>query len=95
MNKAIKKCCVCGNNETGEFIIINNIKYHLLCIEKMQQENQQLKQQNGFLMKQDNILQTLMQWLYEEVCVEKSSSSFKQPLIIVIDKIKELKEEMK
>lgn len=66
MNKIIKKCCICGNSETGEFIIINNIKYHLSCIEKMQQENKQLKKQNEFLMKQDNILQTLMQWLYKE-----------------------------
>lgn len=92
MNKAIKKCCVCGNNETGEFIIINNIKYHLLCIEKMQQENQQLKQQNGFLMKQDNILQTLMQWLYEQ---EKYANDDEGIILYVINKIKELKEEMK
>ena len=61
----------------------------------LREEIKKLKQQNEFLMKQDNILQALMQWLYEEVCVEKSSSSFKQPLIIVIEKIKELKEEMK
>lgn len=61
----------------------------------LREEIKKLKQQNEFLMKQDNILQALMQWLYEEVCVEKSSSSFKQPLIIVIEKIKELKEELK
>ena len=42
MNKSIKKCCVCNNNEIGEFIMINNNKYHLLCIEKIQKDKQEL-----------------------------------------------------
>lgn len=42
MNKAIKKCCICRNSETGEFIMIAGDKYHLLCIEKMAQEKQEL-----------------------------------------------------
>lgn len=45
MNKSIKKCCICSNSETGEFIMIGDDKYHLSCIEKMQKENQQLKEQ--------------------------------------------------
>ena len=45
MNKSIKKCCICSNSETGEFIMIGDNKYHLSCIEKMQKENQQLKEQ--------------------------------------------------
>lgn len=34
--------------------------------EQLEEENKKLKQQNEFLMKQDNILQALMQWLYKE-----------------------------
>lgn len=45
MNKSIKKCYICSNSETGEFIMIGDNKYHLSCIEKMQNENQELKKQ--------------------------------------------------
>lgn len=45
MNKSIKKCCICSNSETGEFIMIGDNKYHLSCIEKMQKEKQELKEQ--------------------------------------------------
>ena len=48
-----------------------------------------LKQQNEFLMKQDNILQSLMQWLYEQ---EKYANDDESIILDVIDKIKELKE---
>lgn len=56
-----------------------------------------LKQQNEFLMKQDNILQNLMQWLYsKEIFYEKCKDLRTMNTIqSVIDKIKELKEEMK
>ena len=45
MNKTIKKCCICSNSETGEFIMIGDNKYHLSCIEKMQKEKQEIKEQ--------------------------------------------------
>ena len=45
MNKSIKKCCICSNSETGEFIMIGDNKYHLSCIEKMQKEKQEIKEQ--------------------------------------------------
>ena len=66
----------------------------------------QLKEQNKFLMKQDNILQTLMQWLYkikdEPVNLymggRQIGRTFEQArfqvFCEVIDKIKELKEEL-
>ena len=56
-----------------------------------------LKQQNEFLMKQDNILQALMQWLYSrENLYEKNTLGYTMSVFqMVIDKIKELKEEMK
>lgn len=75
-----------------------------------EEEIKRLKQQNEFLMKQDNILQSLMQWIYSELNYDKNwynpdSEEYIGPkrypddtldgFKIVIDKIKELKEEMK
>jgi hypothetical protein len=42
MNNSVKKCCVCNNEKIGEFITINDNKYHLCCIEELQQENKEL-----------------------------------------------------
>lgn len=44
MNKSVMKCCICNNENIGQFITINNKKYHLCCIEQLQQENKQLKE---------------------------------------------------
>ena len=43
MNNSVKKCVICNNEKCGEFITINDKKYHLCCIEQLQQENTQLK----------------------------------------------------
>ena len=45
MNKSVMKCCICNNENIGEFVTINDKKYHLCCIEQLQQENQELKKQ--------------------------------------------------
>lgn len=45
MNTSVKKCCICNNKKIGEFILINNEKYHLCCIEQLSQENKELKSQ--------------------------------------------------
>lgn len=81
-------------------------------LEKLYNENKHLKKQNEFLMKQDNILQTLIQWLYKEqeryrktlserptndkeyINAQVTSVALEQ-INVVIDKIKELKEELK
>lgn len=44
MNKSVMKCCICNNENIGQFITINNKKYHLCCIEQLQQENKILKE---------------------------------------------------
>lgn len=44
MNKSVMKCCICNNENIGEFITINDKKYHLCCIEQLQKENKQLKE---------------------------------------------------
>lgn len=73
--------------------------------DELQEKNKQLKQQNEFLMKQDNILQSLMQWLYkqkeelenipkdEEMSIEAYCRL--NAYRIVLMKIKDLNEEMK
>lgn len=63
MNRAIKRCCVCDNNQTGEFIIIHNNKYHLSCLEKLQQENKQLMEQ---LKEQNTVINNMGETKYEE-----------------------------
>lgn len=45
INNSVMKCCICNNEKMGEFITINDNKYHLCCIENLQQENNQLKEQ--------------------------------------------------
>ena len=44
MNKSVMKCCICNNENIGQFITINNKKYHLCCIEQLQQESQKQKE---------------------------------------------------
>ena len=58
MNKSVMKCCICNNENIGQFITINNKKYHLCCIEQLQQENQQ---QNQLLKDKGFIIDKLME----------------------------------
>ena len=68
-----------------------------------EEEIKRLKKQNEFLMKQDNILQSLMQWLYKELNEPIKSLKAKDFMQItrtsilneVINKIKQLKEDLK
>lgn len=53
MNKSVMKCCICNNENIGQFITINNKKYHLCCIEQLQQENKKL---NGAIQTYDILL---------------------------------------
>lgn len=67
MNKSVMKCCICNNENIGQFITINNKKYHLCCIEQLQQENKKLKEQllvtqtneETFRLEMEDITQTL------------------------------------
>lgn len=53
MNKSVMKCCICNNENIGQFITINNKKYRLCCIEQLQQENKKL---NGTIQKYREII---------------------------------------
>lgn len=43
-NNSIMKCCICNNEKIGQFITIDNKKYHLCCIKELQQENKRLNE---------------------------------------------------
>lgn len=43
INNSVKKCVICNNEKCGEFITINDKKYHLCCIEKQQNNWNELK----------------------------------------------------
>lgn len=45
-NNSVMKCCICNNENIGEFIVIEDKKYHLNCITNLQEENKQLKELN-------------------------------------------------
>ena len=53
MNKSVMKCCICNNENIGQFITINNKKYHLCCIEQLKQENKKI---NGTIQTYDILL---------------------------------------
>lgn len=70
MNKSVMKCCICNNERIGEFITINNKKYHLCCIEQLQQENKQLKEQVQDLKADYGTIAQIERDLYKEVIEE-------------------------
>lgn len=37
-NNSIMECCICNNYKKGEFIVINDKKYHLGCITNLQED---------------------------------------------------------
>ena len=43
INNSVMKCCICNNENIGEFIIINKNKYHLCCIEQLKEQRQELR----------------------------------------------------
>lgn len=43
INNSVKKCVICNNEKCGEFITINDKKYHLCCIEQLQNNWNELK----------------------------------------------------
>ena len=57
------KCCICNNENIGQFITINNKKYHLCCIEQLKQENKQLRDN---IRQMDNSIDKLQKQLIKE-----------------------------
>lgn len=60
INNSVKHCCICDNKKYGEFISINDEKYHLCCIEQLQQENKQLQQE---LDKKNKIIEEIKEYV--------------------------------
>lgn len=42
-NNSVMKCCVCNNEKMGQFITIDNKKYHLCCIKQLKDNWNKLK----------------------------------------------------
>lgn len=64
VSESIKKCCICNGENTGEFITINANKYHLDCIEQLQQENKQLEKQ---LRRRDEVIDEVIKYIEEHI----------------------------
>lgn len=97
MNKSVMKCCICNNENIGQFITINNKKYHLCCIEQLHQENKQLKEkldcdlQWAFKYdKQVDNWNKLKKWIYEEHCLYIPEIARNSTYQVVLDKMQEL-----
>ena len=45
-NNSVMKCCICNNENIGEFIVIEDKKYHLNCITNLQEEVEDLREDN-------------------------------------------------
>lgn len=52
INNSVMKCCICNNDKIGEFITYNDKKYHLCCIEQLQNNWNELKKFNEEKLKQ-------------------------------------------
>jgi hypothetical protein len=50
-NNSIMKCCICNNYKKGEFIVINDKKYHLDCITNLQDRIDKAIEYNNHLIK--------------------------------------------
>lgn len=48
-NLSLKKCCICNNENCGEFTIIGEDKYHLNCIQNLRKTNESLEKENKIL----------------------------------------------
>ena len=79
MNKSVMKCCICNNENIGQFITINNKKYHLCCIEQLQQENQKYKEVI------DKAIKFIDNYMYENYCYVGSEDRLKDILKEVSD----------
>ena len=101
MNKSVMKCCICNNENIGQFITINNKKYHLCCIEQLQQENKKL---NGTIQTYDILLKAnveenkklkdnwneLKEFIVKEYYMYLPLEASAKPITILTDKMQEL-----
>ena len=104
MNKSVMKCCICNNENIGQFITINNKKYHLCCIEQLQQENKKI---NGTIQTYDILLKAnveenkqlkdnwneLKRWLYEDHCLYVPEIARNSTYQKVLEKMYEIEKE--
>lgn len=78
-NNSVMKCCICNNENIGEFIVIEDKKYHLNCITNLQEELDRCVKANVILDDENAELQGENQKL-KELCdkyEEEHSTEFK------------------
>lgn len=87
MNKSVMKCCICNNENIGQFITINNKKYHLCCIEQLQQENKILKENAE---NNDKVVDKVN---WENMLLKKENKQLKDRDLIISAELTKLQEE--
>lgn len=92
MNKSVMKCCICNNKNIGEFITINDKKYHLCCIEQLQQENEKNKHYKTLYQSLKKQKEELRSWLKEGFSYDKGvvDENFIEAIENVLEKMEEL-----
>ena len=91
MNKSVMKCCICNNENIGQFITINNKKYHLCCIEQLKEEKQEWinllamfkNQQKEFIKWLEDYLK-----LFDKMCIDEQG--YYDMLEEILNKYKEI-----
>lgn len=82
INNSVKKCVICNNEKCGEFITINDNKYHLCCIEELQNNWNELKK--------------WLEEFQEDICYDTGGEYFckdenmEVKVQVVLDKMQEL-----
>ena len=81
-NNSVMKCCVCNNKKSGEFITIDNKKYHLCCIKQLKDNWNKLKE---FL---KNTRKENLKWDKEHNCEWKGYNAYSE----LLNKMQELEQ---
>lgn len=85
MNNSVMKCCICNNKNTGEFITIEDKKYHLICIKNLQTNWNELKK-----WLEEYIENIKIQYQDSHPTRQYSLEIIKDTLQVTIDKMQEL-----
>lgn len=71
INNSVMKCIICNNKKCGEFITINDKKYHLCCINQQQNNWNELKKWLKQLQKFKGINQQGFSWGVAQEVLDK------------------------
>lgn len=72
MNTSIKKCVLCNNEQIGEFITINDEKYHLCCIENLQKQNKRNEKEVQTMNYKDRLLVEYRELIERRIILQRA-----------------------